>query len=186
MWAFCHCLWTDVEQQWDTELFSPLKICSYGSNSLVSLVPLKFMASYVPLFLCARRPSSQHHLWLLQEAWHTRDALEVQDVLRLWPVHTVLHEQQARSVACLWALWDGALAAVSDALGGGPLAGCCAVSGDSLWALRLLFIHQIRPFPELVLISQSRQILLWNERHDFHCVFSGNMDTFLTQYYSLL
>lgn len=34
------------------------------------------------------------------------------------------------------------------------------------WALRLVFIHQIRVFLELVLIWQASQLLLWNEPHN--------------------
>lgn len=60
-----------------------------------------------------RRAPLQHHLRQLQEARHHGHALEVQGVLRLRPVHAVLHEQQARPGSRLRALRDGALAAVS-------------------------------------------------------------------------
>lgn len=41
----------------------------------------------------------------------------MQNVFWLWPVHTVLHEQQAWSVSLLRALWDSALATVSGVIG---------------------------------------------------------------------
>lgn len=90
------------------------KTCWCSFKSLVSLVSLDFVWILIPFSFCSPRcPSPKHHLWLLQEARYTGNAVEMQNVLWLWLVHTVLHEQQARSVSLLRALWDSTLAAVS-------------------------------------------------------------------------
>lgn len=64
----------------------------------------------------SRGASFQYHLWQLQEAWNHGNAMEVQGVLRLRPVHPVLHEQQAWLEPRFRALRDSTLPAVSTTL----------------------------------------------------------------------
>lgn len=64
----------------------------------------------------SRGASFQYHLWQLQEAWNHGNAMEVQGVLRLRPVHPVLHEQQAWPEPRFRALRDSTLPAVSTTL----------------------------------------------------------------------
>lgn len=88
----------------------PLNPCKH---SWVHPICLPDMETGPELCVCFRCAPSQHHLRLLQETWDQGNAVEVQGMFWLRPVHAVLHEQQARPLTCFRALRDRTLTTVS-------------------------------------------------------------------------
>lgn len=99
-----HKTWHVITKQY----FFQMKIETSNATNMPPPLLIK-----IYMFSICRCPSLQYHLWQLQEAWHHGNAMEMQSMLRLWPVHAVLHEQQARPQSSIWTLWDGPFPAVS-------------------------------------------------------------------------